>query len=255
VSADWRVLLVDDEPPALKRMAVLVSRVPGFSVVATCAHGGEAVAATLETQPDVVLLDIQMPGITGIDVVREVGADMPLVIFVTAHDEFALDAYRLRAFDYLVKPVDADQLRDSLERAGSRLRADRLCRHLALPGVVFGEAVTPPRRTRVPIRHDDGRVRFVDLAEIERVEVDGTHLSLHTPKGAHRIRMSLGEFEARIPPRILMRVHRSAMVNLEQIQEIQPWFHGDFVILMRSGARVVSGRTYREQVRALTELR
>jgi two-component system, LytTR family, response regulator len=255
MSEPFRVLLVDDEPPALKRLESLLRDLPAFVVVGCCADGEQAVVAILNDRPDLVLLDIQMPGMSGFEVIREVGEQMPLVIFVTAHDEFALEAFRHRGFDYVIKPIDRERLRESMERALTRLESDRRADDLGQLRAHIGELLgNTAARRRVPVRTADGRVRFIGVDDIQRVQVDESYLQLFVGKEVHRVRMTLGDFAARMPRDTFLRVHRSVMVNVSHIREIQPWFHGDFAIIMRDGSQVLTGRTYREQIRALTEL-
>lgn len=256
MSVPIRVVLVDDEPPALKRLTALLAALRDVEIVGT-AHDGSSAITVIETErPDAVLLDIQMPGATGFDVIQALGPDVPLVVFVTAHDDFALEAFRHGVFDYVTKPVDPERLAAVIDRVRHRIASEsRTNRKENIDRLLEELAALMPARRRLPIRSPDGRVSFVNIAAIEKVEVDGGHLKLSIGRTVHRIRMTLTEFEARVPAGLLVRVHRSVMVNLDHVREIQPYLYGDFAIVMRDGSHVISGRTYREQVRALMDAR
>jgi two-component system LytT family response regulator len=195
-----------------------------------------------------------MPGTNGFDVIADLGTDMPTVIFVTAYDDFALEAFRHRAFDYLIKPVAAQELKDALDRASRQRRLEERAQLADELRAMIAEARRPTVPARIPVREADGRVTFVELASVSRVDVDGNHIVLHGDGERHRLRLSLSEFEEKIRPDHFVRVHRSAMVNVGHVREIQPWFNGDYVVLLRDGTRVVTGRTYRRTIRALIEL-
>lgn len=246
-----RVFLVDDEPPALRWLTTLLEQEEDVEVCGTATEGAEAIEGIRRERPDLVLLDVRMPEMSGFDLVRALGTDRPLVVFVTAYDEHALDAYQHGVFDYVTKPVEEARLQSVLLRVRDAL-GGRAAEVPSPPNRVLEElsALLPSRR-RFPVRTAAGRVSFVNVGAIERVEVDGSHLKLWINRKAHRVRMTMAEFEARIPPGILVRVHRSAMVNVDFIREVQPYLYGDFAIVMRDGSHVITGRTYRDAVRAL----
>ncbi|MCU0634021.1 MAG: LytTR family DNA-binding domain-containing protein [Gemmatimonadaceae bacterium] len=249
-----RIVLVDDEPPALKRLITLLEPEPDLSIVGT-AHDGSSAITVIETeQPDVVFLDIQLPGATGFDVIQALAPEVPLIVFVTAHDDFALEAFRHGVFDYVTKPVEPERLSAVVGRVRHRVATEaRGARKASIDRLLDELSALMPARRRLPIRSPDGRVTFVNMAAIEKVEVDGSYLKLWIGRTAHRVRMTLTEFEGRVPSGLLVRVHRSVMVNLDHVREIQPYLYGDFALVMRDGTHVISGRTYREHVRALID--
>jgi two-component system LytT family response regulator len=248
-------MIVDDEPLARRRLRSLLSGEPDVEIIGEYGNGRDAVTAIRETKPDLVFLDIQMPELDGFGVVREVGAAaMPAVVFVTAFDEYALKAFDVHAFDYLLKPVDRDRFASTIRRArgrasgdDARVLGDRL---EALLAEVRGRRLEPQR---LPIRKD-GRIFLVRPEDIDWLEADGNHVRVHIGKESHLIRETLSKLESRLPERSFMRIHRSTLVNIARIREIQPWFQGDYVLLLTDGTRLTSGRSYRDRVRSLFEV-
>ncbi len=249
-----RAIVVDDEPLARRRLRSLLADEADVEIVGEYGNGRDAVAAIRELSPDLVFLDIQMPELDGFGVVREVGVtQMPAVVFVTAYDEYALKAFEVHAFDYLLKPVDRDRFASTLRRARGKVRGDdartlsiRLGALLSELGCARHE---PPR---LPIRKD-GRIFLVKPDDIDWLEADGNHVRVHVGKESHLIRETLSNLETRLPARSFMRIHRSTLVNIARIREIQPWFQGDYVLLLTDGTRLTSGRSYRDKVRSLFE--
>ncbi len=249
-----RAIIVDDEPLARRRLRSLLSGESDVEIIGEFGNGRDAVQGIRDLRPDLVFLDIQMPELDGFGVVREVGvSEMPAVVFVTAFDEYAVKAFEVHAFDYLLKPVDRDRFASTLRRARSRVRGDdarslgdRLEALLASLGSQRGEP------QRLPIRKD-GRIFLVKPEDIDWLEADGNHVRVHVGKESHLIRETLSKLEARLPDRTFMRIHRSTLVNIARIREIQPWFQGDYVLLLTDGTRLTSGRSYRDRVRSLFE--
>ena len=248
-----RVLIVDDEPLARRRLRTILSKHAGVEVIGEAGNGITAVAAVTELAPDLMLLDIQMPGQDGFDVLRtlvERKSTLPIVIFITAHDEHAVRAFDVQALDYVLKPVAAERVLAAVDRGIARLAESRradLSQELA--GLV--SAVDRSRREgRLAVRTDRG-VRLVPFDEVLWVEADGDLVKVHTQRVTHVMRMTMAEMEAELPPTQFLRVHRSAIVNTGCVQEIQPLFKGDYVIVLRGGAAVRSGRTYRKDVHGL----
>lgn len=252
--APLRVLVVDDEPLARDRLRAALAAEPGVEVVGECPDGLEAVRAIGRLRPDLVLLDVQMPGLDGFGVIREVGAAaMPPVIFVTAWDDYAVQAFEVQALDYLLKPFDDDRLRAALARArdpgreagalAAQLR--RLLEQHSAGGTV------PPGGTayaqRLLVRRG-AAIRYVPLAEVEWIEAADNYVRLHGSSGTHLVRMTLRELEGRLDPAEFARVHRSAIVRLAAIREIRPWAGGDYLAVLQSGREVRISRTHRERV-------
>ena len=249
-----RVIIVDDEPLARRRLRTLLAGEQDVEILGEFGNGRDAVTAIRELKPDLVFLDIQMPELDGFGVVREVGVSaMPTVVFVTAYDEYALKAFEVHAFDYLLKPVDRDRFASTLRRARSGMRGEESRTLSVRLGALLSElGCLRHEPQRLPIRKD-GRIFLVRPEDIDWLEADGNHVRVHVGKESHLIRETLSNLETRLPPRSFMRIHRSTLVNIARIREIQPWFQGDYVLLLTDGTRLTSGRSYRDRVRSLFE--
>jgi two-component system LytT family response regulator len=252
-----RTLVVDDEPPARQRIVALLGDEPDIEVVGEAGSGSAAVRAIAELQPDLVFLDIQMPGFDGFEVLRATaGLHQPLVVFVTAYDAHALRAFDVQAVDYVLKPVVEPRFRAAVRRAVARLRETprpELARALSrlLETVGAPNASLPDERpARFAIRHD-GRVVFVPLRDIAWVRADGDFVHVQAGKQTYMVRETMAEVEGRLPAGMFARVHRSAIINVDRVREIQPWFKGDYVVLMDDGTKIQTGRTYRARVQEL----
>ncbi|HEY6092878.1 MAG TPA: LytTR family DNA-binding domain-containing protein [Gemmatimonadales bacterium] len=233
-----RVLIVDDEPLARTGLATLVRKDPDLECVGECGDGQAAIAAIESLTPDLVLLDVQMPEIDGFDVIRAVGPErMPPVIFVTAYEEFALDAFRVHALDYLVKPYSDAALAAALERA----KRGRLQRVLA--------SVLPRQDylTRITVRTAQ-RMQVVRVADIDWIEAADYCARLHAGQAVHVVRVSLGALERLLDPATFVRVHRSAIVNVDRLKEIVTDSSGDGVIALADGTKVRLARSRRAAV-------
>jgi two-component system LytT family response regulator len=246
-----RTLIVDDEPLARRRLRALLADEPDIDIVGEAGSGNAAVTAIVEQKPDLVFLDIQMPELDGFGVLRATqGTHQPLVIFVTAYDEHAIRAFEVQAADYILKPVVEQRFRESVRRAVKRLKESspgQIGRDLAK----LLDAVAPGgRASRVPIKKD-GRTIFVNAADITRVEADGDFVVVHAGGQSHSVRETMAEMEARLPAPPFARVHRGVIINTERVREIQPWFKGDYVVILADGAKIRTGRTYRTVVQSL----
>jgi two-component system, LytTR family, response regulator len=254
-----RVVVADDEPMGRQRLVRLLQAEPDTDVVAVCADGEEAVAAIREHAPDVVLLDIQMPHLDGFEVVAALGeAQQPAVIFVTAHDQYALRAFEIHAFDYLLKPVDQDRLHDTIRRAVARPgRAPRAARRgssTARRILTLLENLNARDqhrgRDRLVVRTPE-RAFFLRCETIDWIEAAGKFVHLHVGRAVHALRESMAELEQELDPARFLRISRSVIVNIDRIQEVQPWFQGDYVLILTDGTRLTSTRGYRDNMRRL----
>lgn len=252
-----RAILVDDEPLAIDALSIALDAIDAIEVVATCADGEEAVDAIRGREPDLVFLDVQMPGLDGFDVIERIGVDaMPEVVFVTAYDEHALRAFEVHAADYVLKPFDderfADSVRHAIERVGARRSGD-LHRSLAallreLPaGLRTDDADASARATRLLVRNRD-RMRFIDVDAVDYFEAAGNYVRLHVGDASHLIRSTLGDVEARVDARRFVRIHRSTIVNVDRIREVQPWGGGDYIALLDGDRQLRISRTYRDDL-------
>jgi two-component system LytT family response regulator len=245
-----RTLIVDDEPLARRRLRTILAAEPDVDIVGEASSGTAAVVAIAEKRPDLLLLDIQMPGKDGFEVLKAIaGGHQPAVVFITAHDEHAIRAFDVQAVDYVLKPVVEDRLRGAVRRAIARLREQRQA-DLADAMARLLERVDRGAARRIAVKTDRG-VTLLPVAEIQWVEADGDLVNLHTVKGTHVLRTTMADLESKLPGPQFTRVHRSAIVNVHYIREIQPLFKGDYIIVLKSGAEVRSGRTHRADVQAL----
>ncbi|MDB4883356.1 MAG: response regulator receiver [Gemmatimonadetes bacterium] len=253
------VLIVDDEPLARRRMRRLLVEAGGVTVVAECGSGTSALEALGTHRVDIVFLDIQMPGVDGFVVADSLrGPDAPLIVFVTAYDSHALRAFETRALDYLLKPVRAERLAAALIRAREALAARRSAAYanelrsviarLDQDGPAAAPAPPPQSAARIEVR-DGERVRYIDADDVAWAEAHGAHVTLHTKRGTYEIRETLARLESSLDPRRFVRIHRSYVVNVSQIRELEPWFGGDAVLHLHDGQRLKVSRTYRAQLK------
>lgn len=244
-----RVLIVDDEAPARRKVRSHLAGTPGVEVVGEAASGPEAVEAIRSLRPDLVFLDVQMPGMTGFEVIAAVGPEaMPAVVFVTAFDEFALDAFEVQAVDYLMKPFHAERFRQALARALERI-ARREPAPASLARLLEGLLRKAPREAQRLLARDGERLFFIPLREIVRVSADGNYVKVHTAKGQrHHLRETLASLEARLDPERFARIHRSEIVNVDFVAEIQPFFHGDYTVVLKNGEEVRLSRRYQDRL-------
>jgi two-component system, LytTR family, response regulator len=255
MTAPVRVLIVDDEPNARAGLAALLKRVPGFTLAGLCPDGHSAVKAIADSAPDLVLLDVQMPEMSGFDVVRAVGPeDMPPTIFVTAHETHALEAFRVAALDYVLKPFDDRRMIEALERARTH-RNDRRYSDLGRRLLNLVATDTPPEPVRFAVRAG-ARTVLVPAEEIEWIEASNYYARLHVGRETYLLRESMQMLEARLDPARFIRTHRSAIVQLQLIAALERKRLGNHSALLRSGARVPVGRQRWTMVsRAVSERR
>lgn len=245
-----RALIVDDEPLARDFARRAAESVPGVAVVDECADGAAAIEAIARLRPDLVLLDVQMPEIGGFDVIEQVGADsMPEVVFVTAHDQYVLRAFEVHALDYVLKPFDPERLAAAIEHAQARIEAGRDSALRDRLATLLEELAEQRGRfaSRITI-HDGDRIRFVPVEDVAWIEAAGNYVRLHTDEGSHLLRHSLKGLLRRLDPAVFVRIHRSAIVNIGRIAEVQSWFGGDYLAVLRSGERLRVSRTHRDEL-------
>lgn len=229
-----RVLIADDEPLVRAQLRRLLGD-QGVEVVCECADGETVLRDVVRHRPDALLLDIHMPRLDGLQVARRlVGERKPWVVFVTAYDEHAIDALRANAVDYVLKPIEPADLAAALGRVRER--------------VVRSRAPI----TRLTLRGRSG-ITVLDLATVDRIIADGNYVIAYAAGRAHSIRRTLASIDALLDPRRFARVHRSAIVNLASVREVQPWFRGEYVAILTSGAKVRIGASYRDEFFARIE--
>jgi two-component system LytT family response regulator len=244
-----RALIVDDEPLARRRLRTLLQSEPDLDVVGECEDGATAIAETRRLSPDLLFLDVQMPGLDGFDVVEALGASTnTAVIFVTAHDEYAVRAFDVHAVDYLLKPFDRARLKQAVARArATRLDVAGLSRRLL---ALIGDVAASRRLERLVVK-SRGRVYFIRVDEIDWIESAGHYLALHVGREEHLIREAIGTVEQRLDPDRFVRIHRSLIVNVDRVKQLVPTFHGEYEIELRDGTRLSSGRGYSDRLQAL----
>lgn len=245
-----RVVIVDDEPLARERIRTLLAPHSDVRLVAECGDGEEAVRVLLAERPDVVFLDVQMPELNGFEVLEALPpGERPAVIFVTAYDEHAVRAFEVNAVDYLLKPVEPRRFEAALARVRER-RAPPGASEAGLEAVLAELRRTRAWPSRLVVR-DGSRVTFVRTEEIDWIDAAGNYARLHVGKAVHLLREPLKVLETRLDPERFLRVHRSAIVNLERVVSVEPYFHGEYTLTLRDGTRLTSSRTHSARLRAL----
>ena len=273
-----RVLVVDDEAPARKRLVDLVEATDGVTLLDACADGRAAVEQILRNDPDLVFLDVQMPEMTGIEVVRVVGPDrMPVVVFVTAYDQYALKAFELAAVDYLLKPFGDERFRQAVERATEQVRhrsldtlGDRMMGLLRSAGGLAqeggdeapaadadehtaSEAGTSSLIGRIAVQRRK-EIELVPVDEVLYFEAEGSYVKVHTAERAHLIRERMSVLEERLPRDQFCRIHRSTIAHLDAIEALEPTDPGDVVARLRTGTRLRVSRRRRAELEARLRL-
>jgi len=244
------VLVVDDEPLARDGLKLLLGRQPRVASVSEARNGREAVALIRQQKPDLVLLDVQMPRMDGFAVVQAVGAEhMPAVIFVTAHDQYAIRAFEIAAVDYLLKPVSEERFTMAFERASSRLQRAPHEKETGQVLAMLDVIANPPRQlARLAIRSGE-RTFFVPVNEVDRIEALQNYVQVHVGATSHLLHVPMNTIETVLDPQRFLRIHRSHIVNVQRIAQLWSVAHGQYVIELKSGERLPSGRTYRERIR------
>jgi len=250
-----RTVLVDDEPLARRRLRDLLANEEDFTIVAECGSGREAVAATRKHRPDLLFLDVQMPELDGFDVLAALGADVPpLVVFVTAFDLHAIRAFEVHALDYLLKPFDRARFRDTLARARAVLANGRETSLERRVADLLRKLERERPIERLAVR-SAGRIHFLRVDEIDWIEAAGNYLRLHVGKETHLLRETMSRMEERLDAERFLRVHRSAIVNLDRVREIAPPGRGEAEVLLRDGTRLGLSRGCRDRVERWLERR
>lgn len=252
MSGRIRAVAVDDEPLGLRRIRRALERHPDVELVEEIADGETAVSRIPVLRPDLLFLDIRMPGRSGFDVVAALPrAARPLVVFVTAHDDQALAAFRVHAVDYLVKPFDRERFDDMMEHVRARLRRDAGALRTELQALLADVGAPPAyaRRLRVTV---DQRTQFVPVESIRFLQADGNYVVIGATDGEPRIRARLSELLERLDPAVFVRIHRGTVINLAYVREVQPWFSGDYVAILDDGRQLRISRRYRDTIMKLS---
>jgi two-component system LytT family response regulator len=258
-----RTVVVDDEPLARRRLARLLESDENVDVVGVCANGRDAVKAVQDAKPDLLFLDVQMPEMDGFGVLQALGDVLPQVVFVTAYDQYAIQAFEVHALDYLLKPYTPARLSAAVQRAARQIAAPRatpadrlaeLLEHLErerreLGGRLAGTPPPPPptQTTRLLVKNGE-RMFFVPVETIDWLEAEGNYVRLHCGREAHLVRATLSGMEEQLDPRRFTRIHRSTIVNLDRVKEVRPWFAGDYLVKLHDGAELRLSRRYRDHL-------
>jgi two-component system, LytTR family, response regulator len=258
-----RTILVDDEKLATQGLELRLAPYDDVEIVATCLNGREAIRKIKTLKPDLVFLDIQMPGFDGFSVVQGVmDIDPPLFVFVTAYSEHAIKAFEAQAVDYLMKPVEPDRLADTMERVRGRLADRRTAEEVERLRTVINE-VAPEAAESMPSADEEmatsrfeklinvkdrGQIFRVDVESIERIDAAGDYMCIYTADNSLILRETMKDLEKRLDPRTFQRVHRSTIVNLDQVRQVKPHTNGECFLVLESGAQVKVSRSYRDVV-------
>jgi two-component system LytT family response regulator len=250
-----RTLIVDDEPLARENLRLRLRDVTDFDVVGECRNGREAIAAVAARRPELLFLDIRMPDMDGFAVLERVPAEaMPAVVFVTAHDRFAIEAFRVHALDYLLKPFDEERFAETLDICRQRIAElrrppDREPCFLLSEGPT-GRVTRSPHLNRLVIKCR-GRVFFIRVPDLDWVQAYGDYVRLHTGERSYLLRRTMNEMEARLDPRAFARISRSAIVNLDRVREFQPLSRGEHRVRLAGGQELKLTRSYRSKLESL----
>jgi two-component system, LytTR family, response regulator len=248
-----RTLIVDDEPLARDKVRILLAKDPEIEIIGECANGQEAVDVIERESPELVFLDVQMPGLDGFGVLKKVGAEhAPGVVFVTAYDQYALHAFEVHALDYLLKPFAKKRFDETLQRAKAQLRSrPEGAVTEKLMSLLDGLGEAKRYLERFVIR-SNSRVFFLKVSDVDWIEAAGNYLNIHIGNEAHLLRETMNGIETQLDPRRFIRIHRSTLVNVERIKELSPLFHGDYVVTLTNGTRLTLSRSYRDKLSDLT---
>ena len=245
-----RTLIVDDEPAARETIRLLLSGDADIEIVGEAGDGRSALEAIREERPQLVFIDVQMPELDGITVLRQLDpGELPVVVFVTAYDRYAVDAFEVHALDYLLKPFDDARFREALGRAKQRVRQGQLGNLGQELAALLG-AAAPGKYLRRLVIKNGGRVTLLGVDEVDWIEADGDYIKVHAGKGWHLLRETMKHIETQFDPSRFVRIHRSTIVNVERIKELQPWFRGEYVVKLADGTSLKLSRGFKPHLEA-----
>jgi two-component system LytT family response regulator len=243
-----KVLIVDDEPLAREGMRLLLEAEPGITSLSEARNGAEAIAMIRAQPPDLVTLDVQMPQMDGFAVLRELGAEhMPPVIFVTAHDKYAIQAFEVNAIDYLLKPVTRERCSQALQRVRERLNSQGADNQHVM-ALLQQLASKPEYLARIALR-SAGKIMFVNVEDIQFVQAAENYVELNLRNTRHLLHVPIATLESSLDPNDFLRVHRSIIVNVRHIHELETGPHGEFIVVLKGGARLQSSRSHHEKIK------
>lgn len=259
-----RAIIVDDEDLARQGLELRLQKFDEVQVLRSCASARDAINAIVELEPDIVFLDIQMPGMTGFEMISEIQSDiLPMIVFITAYDSFALDAFKIHAVDYLLKPVEEARLQEAVSKAkqykSQQSAADEKQKLMNLVvsltgkspqaiGELLNESTAPEHADRLAIK-DGSSITFVPVREIDWVDAAGDYMCVHARGETHIMRTTMKELEAKLDPAIFQRVHRSTIVNLERVEKVSSHINGEFHLTLSCGSSLKMSRSYKEKIK------
>ena len=248
-SPNIRVLLVDDEPLAREMLREMLHNDPQVVIVGESCNGREALAAIRAHSPDVLFLDVQMPELGGFEVLDSLGkGQIPYVIFVTAYDQYAVRAFEVHALDYLLKPFDQERFNVAWQRARVQIMRDRTSGMDQRIVSLLEEMKAGKKYLERLVIKANGRIYFLEANEIDWIEAEGNYVSVHSAKKSHLLRETISSLESQLDPKKFVRIHRSSIVRIDQIQELQPWFHGEYRIILHDGTQLTLSRNHRDKL-------
>ena len=244
-----RALVVDDEPLARRRLLKLLAADADIEIVGDCANGHAAITAIAAARPHLVFLDVQMPEVDGFDVLAALNDEaMPLIIFVTAYDRYALRAFEVHAFDYLLKPFDRARFDRTLQQAKARIHKECGRDHNQRALALLEELCARTNSLQRLILKTGGRVIFLKIDDIDWIEAEGKYVQVHVGNDSHLLRESISALDAKLDTKKFLRIHRSHIVNIERIQELEPWFHNEYRVILRDGTKLMMSRSCRKRL-------
>ena len=244
-----RTLIVDDEQLARERLRQLLSKQPEIELIGECADGREAIAAIQKQSPDLIFLDIQMPELDGFAVLEAINAEpMPVIVFVTAHDKFALRAFEVHAVDYLLKPFDRERFESALRRALEQVKHRADPARSEAQAAVLTEMQAPAKPLERLAIKSGGRIVVVKAADIAWIQSAHNYVEIHEDKQSHLLRETISAIETRLAPDKFVRISRSVIVNVDRVKELEPLFHGEYTVTLQNGQRLTLSRRYRNKL-------
>lgn len=249
-----RALIIDDEPLLRERVRTLLAEYGDIELIGECRDGQEAVNMILAEQPDLIFLDIQMPELDGFEVIKAISDEyLPAIVFITAFDEYAIRAFEVNAIDYLLKPINESRFKQAIERTIDRLKEPYTHKpdyDRNLLNLIAGLRASQSYTSRFVVR-SGSKLSFVRASDVDWIDVADNYVRLHVSGREHLVRDTLKSVESQLNPEIFVRVHRSIIINLDRVESVEPYFHGEYVITIKDGARIRTSRSYSERLRTL----
>ncbi|HKG21098.1 MAG TPA: LytTR family DNA-binding domain-containing protein [Blastocatellia bacterium] len=237
---------------ARERIREMLRADPQIEVIGDCSNGDDAIEAVKTFRPDILLLDIQMPGTDGFGVLEALDPqDIPCVIFITAYDQYAVKAFEVYALDYLLKPFDRERFTRAIERGKQHVLKERNSSLNDRVLAVLNEIKNKPEYLERLVIRTNGHIFFIKTEEIDWLEAEGNYVRLHSGKESYLLRDAISSLENQLDPKRFLRIHRSAIVNINRIQELQPWFHGEYRVILQDGVQLTLSRSYRDKLNEL----